>query len=102
MVGQTPVTDGSYSRIEGRVFLHRDGSVTTQTWGDGVRPDDDENLVIQYRVPISRTVESNGTLREGNPKVLDVALPHNHEQYFNNDAHLANAAFSRIEELATP
>jgi len=101
VVGQTPVTDGAYARIEGGIFLHEDGQVTTQTWGDGGSPEEERRMVIRYRVPVSRTVDRAGTPLEGNASVLDIALPHDQDQFFDNDAYLANSAFVRIRELTT-
>jgi len=98
VIGQLPVTDGAYARIEGGVFIDDEGRVSTQTWGDGAEPEtNSERLLIRYRVPISRTVNQLGELLEGNSNVLDLQITHTKAQFTNNDAHLANAAFQTIE-----
>jgi len=101
VVGQTPVTDGAYSRIEGGIFLNSEGQVSTQTWGDGEEPaTSQKDLLVRYRVPISRTVNGVGELLEGNVSVLDAPIAHSKAQFTNNDAHLANAAFHNITKLS--
>lgn len=73
--GQPPATDGVYARLNGYLFLSKDKTVNLVVLGeDHDIPDDMGDLILSYRIPISKTVSKDGNTMEGDISVLDVPL----------------------------
>jgi hypothetical protein len=74
--GQLSATDGAYARLNGHLFVNEQGHVINIITGEGnVPPGDNGKLLVTYQIPISRTVNANGELLEGNESILDHPLP---------------------------
>lgn len=73
--GQLSATDGAYARLNGYLFIDKKGKIINVFTGDSNVPSGDNGkLLISYYIPISRTVNINGELLEGNYSLLDYPL----------------------------
>jgi len=102
--GQEPATDGTYASLDGYLLLTPDGASKSVIAGAGQQPDVGSNLVLaHYRLPVTRTVDLNGKVLEGNANVLDVPLAISKESFqtrtqqnlLNTLAHLAGKTQTR-------
>ena len=74
--GQLSATDGAYARLNGYLFIDKQGEIVNVITGEGNVPSGDNGtLLITYQIPISRTVNVNGEPLEGNDSILDHPLP---------------------------
>lgn len=84
--GQPPSTDGSYASMMVHVILNASGHISTYT-ASGYSPipvfADDELHIATFQIPVTRTVDTNNKILEGDFSVLDYALPVNKGNYQN-------------------
>ena len=74
--GQLPATDGAYARLNAHVFMTQDGEIETVVTGEGSSPDlGNGTLLLHYRIPVTKTVDTLGNNLEGNTNYLDYPLP---------------------------
>jgi hypothetical protein len=86
VVGQMPATDGAYARLMVYVILMSNGEVTSIISGEGVQQDFPQGqLLVEYRVPVTRTVTLNNIRLEGNTNVLDIEFDVNKSNYLSID-----------------
>jgi len=84
VVGQMPATDGAYARLMVYVILRPNGEVTSIISGEDMQADfPQDQLLFSYRVPVSRTVASNGIILDGNTDVLDIVFDVNKSNYLS-------------------
>jgi hypothetical protein len=84
--GQLPATDGTYARLNGYLFMNKQGIITSIFTGEGSEPlGDNGTLLVTYQIPISKTVNADGESLEGDNKILDFPLPIDKQNFSNLD-----------------
>ena len=82
--GQLSATDGAYARLNGHLFINKQGQITNIITGEGNQPSGDNGtLLVTYQVPISKTVTFDGKSLEGDHNILDQPLPINKLNFSN-------------------
>lgn len=73
--GQLSATDGVFARLNGYLFLTKQGKIKNIIVGEGDAPTvDNAKLLVTYQIPVSKTVNSQGENLEGDASILDFPL----------------------------
>ncbi|MGL1957129.1 MAG: hypothetical protein OCD00_07425 [Colwellia sp.] len=82
--GQLSATDGAFARLNGYLYIMKNGKVKNIIVGEDYEPSvDNGTLIVNYRIPISKTVSFKGKDLEGDDTILDFPLSINHVNFTN-------------------
>ncbi len=91
--GQLPATDGAYARLNGYLFMTKDGAIKNIIAAEGNAPSiENAALLVSYRIPISKTVTLEGKNLEGDDSVLDFPLSISQDNF----SHIAEENLKRV------
>jgi hypothetical protein len=98
VLGQSPVTDGTYVSVTGIIYMTTKGELKSKIIGPGQLsnlPDDVIKLVM-FGIPYTKTVSSRNKMLEGSKDVLDELLPITKDNYRNLNTSNVNRALQII------
>jgi len=80
--GQLSATDGAFARLNGYLYIMKNGKVKNIIVGEDYEPSvDNGTLIVTYRIPISKTVSFKGKDLEGDDTILDFPLSITHDNF---------------------
>ena len=98
IIGQLPVTDGTYVSATGVIYLTPEGELKSKVLAPGQPSDIAEEMtkLLWFRVPSTATFNDQHVMLEGNPSVIDKVIPITKQNFATIKTHNINQALQML------